>query len=85
MKFKVGCIAVLAMLLFCCASVKTPDGGEYKTLGVALVENCEEFEGREDGMVKRCVDVSTDAFSGWEAIMSATSSAFVKIFTFGLL
>lgn len=66
----------------CAATGRYDTGAEYDyTAGIAEVERCERYEGRDDGLVEKCKRVTTDAFSGWEAITQGV----VRMFTFGLL
>lgn len=78
------CILLALLLLSGCAMAKMPGGYDYKTLGIAEVEVCHRYEGREDKLVERCDRVSTDAFSGWEAIMNGAAKAIIKVLTMGL-
>lgn len=76
--------ATLAVVLLSGCAMRTPDGYIH-SLGIATVETVEVFEGREDGLVGRRTIVETDAFSGWEAVITGTGNAVVKILTLGLL
>lgn len=84
MKKLMGCVMLSVMLLSGCASLETADGREFRTLGIASIKECEEFEGREDLMVRRCTVVTTDAFSGWEAITDGLTKSILKILTLGM-
>lgn len=82
---KLSLIVLVVAFLSGCASVSTTDGRSYHTLGIAKVKECTTFEGREDNLVKQCIEVKTDAFSGWEAIMNGAADAVIKILTLGLV
>ena len=84
-KIKLTMLALLLALplLTGCAMVKTPSGDQYHTLGIATLEVTKHYEGREDGLTTETIELMTDAFSGWEAIIEGLGSAVVKIFTFG--
>ena len=90
MRAAMGISKALAVLVACamlsaCAWLRTPEGFEYATLGIADVEVCHKYEGREDKLVERCDKVKTDGFSGWKAIMNGAAEAVVKMLTLGLL
>lgn len=79
-------IAILLLIFSLgCSHVQLPDSSSYQTLGIAEVKHCAEYAGRDDGMIRECMEIKTSGFSGWEAIMNGAADAVVKILTLGLL
>ncbi len=78
-------LAVTVGLSGCVSYTKEEDKVRIHSLGIAEVEECTYYEGREDGMVKECSKVETDAFSGWEALMTGIGKMVVRIMTFGIM
>lgn len=67
----------------CVSYKKTDEMVRVHSLGVAYVEECTYYKGREDGVVKECTVVETDAFSAWKELMDGIGNIAVKIITFG--
>ena len=76
-------LALVAGLSGCVSYTKEEDKVRVHSLGIATVEECTHYEGREDKVVKECSKVETDAFSGWEALMNGIANIIVRIMTFG--
>ncbi len=85
-----GKLIVCALLLTSISACTNIGGSEqgayyYQTLGIAHVEECRKFEGREDKVVEECFEISTDAFSAWKELTEGIANAIIKVITLGLL
>ncbi len=79
-------ICMLALSFMGCVSYsKTEDELHVRSLGIATVGECTEYEGREDGVVKECTEIETNAFSAWATLIDGAANAVIKILTLGLL
>jgi hypothetical protein len=72
----------LSVVLVGCANYSVDDQGYLSiyTLGVAAVEECEEYSGREDGLVKKCTVIMTEGFTGWD-VLGTIASTVTAVFT----
>lgn len=76
-------LGIIVALTGCISYKKTDEEVRVHSLGIASAEECSYYEGREDGMVMECTTVETDAFSGWEAVMTGIGNVLVRVMTFG--
>lgn len=67
----------------CIAYKKDDEGTRVNSVGVASAKECVYYEGREDGVIKECTEVTTDAFSAWETVITGIGNVLVRVMTFG--
>lgn len=84
-KLIIGSITLLFIIVGCAAVHIDDEETSIHTLGIAAVEECQVFEGREDLVVEECTSVETAGFSGWKEIVEGIGNVVLRIMTFGMM